>query len=64
MLNCVGVCTGITLFTLSGFRSTPTVSLWLFVGIQGDGHEGPDHGERAAEGPEDVQEDVLLHHAG
>lgn len=31
---------------------------------QGDGHEGPDHGQRSAEGPEDLQEDVLLHHAG
>lgn len=31
---------------------------------QGDRDEGPDHGERSTEGPEDLQEDVLLHHAG
>ena len=36
----------------------------LFVGQQGDWHEGPDLGEWQTEGPEDFQEDVLLHHAG
>lgn len=35
-----------------------------FLCEQGDGHEGSDSGERPTEGPEDLQEDVLLHHAG
>lgn len=36
----------------------------IFCSKQGDWHEGPDHGERSSEGLEDLQEDVLLHHAG
>lgn len=32
-------------------------------GKQGNWHEGDHPGERSAEGSEDLQEDVLLHHA-
>ncbi|KAF6728776.1 ATP-binding cassette sub-family G member 4 [Oryzias melastigma] len=35
-----------------------------FSRIQGNGHEGHDPGERSSTGPSDLQEDVLLHHAG
>lgn len=35
-----------------------------FCAKQGDRHEGPDHGEWSSKGLEDLQEDVLLYHAG
>ena len=36
----------------------------MCICYQGDGDEGSDPGERAAPGPQDLPEDVLLHHAG
>lgn len=36
----------------------------LFGRLQGDGHEGADPREWAAEGAAHLPEDVLLHHAG
>lgn len=42
------------------FAPVLIVCLW----VQGDGHEGSNPGQWPPEGPADLPEDVLLHHAG